>query len=102
MGRGHSSTLGLEGYSLDRPPGARPGHQLPTHPLGWGNSKHWVPASRGGLWFHFLLCHGVGGGIRAQLASWGRHREAGRQLWPSCQSTTRALTLQPARMGAGP
>lgn len=85
-GRGHSSAFSLEGHSFDRPPHARPGRQLPASPLHpglvalQGNSGRSAPAGRGGLWFHFLLCHGVGGGIGAQLASWGRHREPGGQL----------------------
>ena len=80
--------------------GARPSHPLPPHPLGWGNSGRALgPSQQGRVWFHFLLCHGVGGGIGARLASWGGHREVGGQLGPSCQSTTCALVLLPARLG---
>lgn len=105
QGRGHSSALSPEGHSFDRPPRARPGHQLSAHPPGrvalQGNSKGSVAASRGGLWFHFLLCHGVGGGIGAQLASWGRHQEPGGQLLAQLPEHNPCPRPVPARMGAG-
>ena len=60
---------------------AWPGHPLPAHPLGWGNSGHWVPASRGGSGFTFggVMGWGVasgpswpaGAGTERLADSWG-------------------------------
>lgn len=73
-GAGHAGGAPSTGHPA--PPGTS---SLPT-PWEGGFAGKQQAASRGGLWFHFLLCHGVGGGIGAQLASWGGHREASGQL----------------------
>ena len=100
MGRGTAAPLAWRGTPWTGCCLARP--SSPRPPPGMGKQRALGPSQQGRVWFHFLLCHGVGGGIGAQLASWGGHREAGGQLGPSCQSTTCALALLPAGLGAGP
>lgn len=77
---GPSSPGMVRGHSSDRPPRVRPGSGSPPAPWNGsfaGERGALGPSPRGGLWFHFLQCHGLRGGIRAQL---GGHREAGGQL----------------------
>lgn len=95
-GQGHMARPGGHSFGTGCCP-ARP--SFPPRPALMGNSGHCL-IEQGRVWFHFLLCHGVGW-YQAQLASWGGHQEAGGQLGLS-QSTTCALALLPAGSGAGP
>lgn len=100
---GPSSPGMVRGRSSDRPPRVRPGRGSPPAPWNGsfaGERGALGPSPRGGLWFHFLQCHGLRGGIGAQL---GGHRGWRTAANPAARAQpTPTLALQAARMGAGP